>query len=309
MLRRRGEREEADADRSGAPTPAAAVGRAPPVSTAERARLDRPPRCARSGGLSPARDRSMGGCSGDHGVGRAAAGRPRVDGRAGGRADRAARRGDRDPLHAARPRRRAGRRGAHRAGPPARRLPAPPAAPARRPAAHRGRRIDRRRQVDRGQQPGPGPGQPGRGAAPDHPLARCWSAIPTTCTGSPTTGCCPSWPGPAARGADQQTLQLVSSAAMDPGWPSWTRRTSTRWSTRTAGWPASCSPRPTCGCSSPPPPATPTRCRGSCCRPPQSRGTALAVLLDRVPPGAEQEVGPHLQEMLRRTGSARLRCS
>jgi hypothetical protein len=31
----------------------------------------------------------------------------------------------------------------------------------------------------------------------------------------------------------------------------------------------------------------------------QARGTALAVLLDRVPPGAEQEVGPHLQEMLR----------
>jgi len=31
----------------------------------------------------------------------------------------------------------------------------------------------------------------------------------------------------------------------------------------------------------------------------QSRGTALAVLLNRVPPGAEREVGAHLQEMLR----------
>ena len=31
----------------------------------------------------------------------------------------------------------------------------------------------------------------------------------------------------------------------------------------------------------------------------ESRGTALAVLLDRVPPGAEHDVGSHLQEMLR----------
>ncbi len=40
----------------------------------------------------------------------------------------------------------------------------------------------------------------------------------------------------------------------------------------------------------------------------QSRGTALAVLLNRVPPGAEQEVGAHLQEMLRehRLGAAPL---
>ena len=33
----------------------------------------------------------------------------------------------------------------------------------------------------------------------------------------------------------------------------------------------------------------------------QARGTALAVLLNRVPPGAEQEVGAHLREMLRAT--------
>ena len=40
----------------------------------------------------------------------------------------------------------------------------------------------------------------------------------------------------------------------------------------------------------------------------EARGTALAVLLDRVPPGAEPEVGPHLQEMLRahRLGAAPL---
>jgi hypothetical protein len=39
-----------------------------------------------------------------------------------------------------------------------------------------------------------------------------------------------------------------------------------------------------------------------------ARGTALAVLLDRVPPGAEPEVGPHLREMLHahRLGAAPL---
>ena len=125
--------------------------------------------------------------------------------------------GRRDPLRAARARRRAGRRGAHRAGPPARRLPAPPAAPAGRAAAHRGRRIDRGGQVDRGQQPGPGAGQPGRGAASDHPLpgAGLPSLRPALVLRRP--GAARARPGPAAPAPTSRPLRLVSSAAMDPG--------------------------------------------------------------------------------------------
>ena len=55
---------------------------------------------------------------------------------------------------------------------PARRLRAPAAAPAGRPAARRGRWPDRCRQVDAGQQPGRQAGQRLRGAAADDPLGR-----------------------------------------------------------------------------------------------------------------------------------------
>ena len=48
--------------------------------------------------------------------------------------------------------------------------------------------------------------------------------------------------------------------------------TSTRSRRATATWPPSCSPPPTCGCSSPRPRGTPTRSRGSsCARPPSAR--------------------------------------
>ena len=55
-----------------------------------------------------------------------------------------------------------------------------------------------------------------------------------------------------------------------PGWPSSTPPTSTRSRSRTAPSPRSCSPRPTCGCSSPRPRGTPTRCRGTTCARPRS---------------------------------------
>ena len=63
-----------------------------------------------------------------------------------------------------------GRADRRRPGRAARRLPAAPAAPAGRAAAGGGRRLHRRGQVHAGQQPGPGAGQPGRGAAADHPV-------------------------------------------------------------------------------------------------------------------------------------------
>ena len=53
-------------------------------------------------------------------------------------------------------------------------------------------------------------------------------------------------------------------------WPSSTPPTSTRSRSRTARSPPSCWPRPTCGCSSPRPRGTPTRCRGTSCAGPPS---------------------------------------
>ena len=180
----------------------------------------------------------MGGCCGDHGVGRAVGGRPRLDGSAGGRADRTARRGHRDPLHAARPRRGAGRRGAQRAGPPARRLPAPPAAPAGRAAARGRRRVDRRRQVDPGEHPGPGRRSARPGCCGRPPARRCWSAIPTTVHWFSDDRVLPE----LAR-TSRRRLRPADAAAgparrrSTPGWRSWTRRTSTRSWPTTAGWP------------------------------------------------------------------------
>ena len=70
----------------------------------------------------------------------------------------------------------------------------------------------------------------------------------------------------------------------------------------TAPSPRSCSPPPTCGCSSPRPRATPTRCRGtSCARPPSGRA-AVAIVLDRTPPDAVETVAAHLARMLASRG-------
>ena len=57
---------------------------------------------------------------------------------------------------------------------------------------------------------------------------------------------------------------------MPPGWPCSTPPTSTRSRSRTARSPRSCSPPPTSGCSSPRPPGTPTRSRGTTCAGPPS---------------------------------------
>ena len=56
----------------------------------------------------------------------------------------------------------------------------------------------------------------------------------------------------------------------------------------TAPSPPSCSPPPTCGCSSPRPRATPTRCRGSYLSQAAERSTAVAIVLDRTPDEADR---------------------
>ena len=88
----------------------------------------------------------------------------------------------------------------------------------------------------------------------------------------------------------RRTLQLGRRSERDPGRAGAAGRARHRLGGRpaTASWPPSCWPRPTCGCSSRPPPATPTPCRGSCCARRATRGTALAVVLDRVPPEATE---------------------
>ena len=156
---------------------------------------------------------------------------------------------------------------------PARRLPAAPAGPAGRPAARGGRRLHRRRQVDPGQQPGPGPGQRRRRAPPDHPLAGA--------------GLQPGRHGLVPPGRAAARPDPHHRAERRPAHPATGRRPGAH---RRAGLPrrarhrlggrrqpgarrANCSPPPTSGCSSPPPPGTPTPCPGSCCAPPGPRGT------------------------------------
>ena len=100
------------------------------------------------------------------------------------------------------------------------------------------------------------------------PARRCWSARRPTGAGSPATACCPASPASPARAPTPgpATLRLVD-ARRPAARPRAARRARRRLGRRraTATWPASCSPPPTCGCSSPPPPATPTPCRGTCC--------------------------------------------
>ena len=155
---------------------------------------------------------------------------------------------------------------------------------------------DRRRQVDAGQLPGRRAGHPRRGAAADDPVAgarlppgrrrvvRDQRILPDLARAHRRR------PRAGARTRPRHQRRLATSARCRPASPCSTRPTSTRSSTPTASSPPSCSPPPTCGCSSPPPPATPTPCRGSCCAPPSTRGTAVAIVLDRVPPDAMAEV-------------------
>ena len=90
--------------------------------------------------------------------------------------------------------------------------------------------------------------------------------------------------------------------ACRPGWRSSTPPTSTRSRSRTAPSPPSCSPPPTCGCSSPRPRATPTRCRGTSCArppsaPPRSRSCSTAPRAEAV-----DTVSTHLARMLASRG-------
>ena len=131
---------------------------------------------------------------------------------------------------------------------------------------------------------------------------RCWSTTPTTPSGSAPTGCCTSWSGSTGPRPTRVRCSWCPSRACPPGWPSSTRPTSTRSRSRTAPSPPSCSPPPTCGCSSPPPPATPTRCRGNYLRQAADRSAAVAVVLDRTPPEAVDTVSSHLARMLASRG-------
>ena len=193
---------------------------------------------------------------------RSSACRPRGAGRAGRRAAPAVARG----RCRARPQAPPGD------GRPARRLRAAAAAPARRAAAGRGRRLDRRRQVDAGQLAwsADGSARPGvlrpttrSPVLVHHPGDAEWFEDERILPGlARTTGRLGRPDRPAAR---------AERGRSRPGWPSSTPPTSTRSWSATASSPPSCSPPPTCGCSSPPRPATPTRCRGtSCARPPSA---------------------------------------
>ena len=115
-------------------------------------------------------------------------------------------------------------------------------------------------------------GQPSRACCGRPPGRRCW------CTTPPTRGWFDDGPDPArARpgrtGAtgDPGALQLVADRARAPGAGD-PRRPRHRLGRAgaTGRWPPSCSRPPTCGSSSPPPRATPTRCRGTSSRRPPS---------------------------------------
>ena len=98
---------------------------------------------------------------------------------------------------------------------------------------------------------------------------------------------------------DPRTLQLVTAPGARPraGLP---RRARHRLGGRRqpGARRANCWPPPICGSSSPPPPGTPTRCPGSCCAPPGPAGAVIAMVLDRVPAEAADEIAAHLTEML-----------
>ena len=168
---------------------------------------------------------------------------------------------------------------------PARRLRPAAADLPGRPAARRGGRLHRRGQVDARQLlvgsgsapagvlrpddavggPRPPPGRRAMVRRPAHPARP--GARPPDRTPTDGPGC----------GAPRPTRMSAGLALLDaPDIDSVVDRQ-----------PRACDPasrRPTSGCSSRPRPGTPTPCRGSSCARPD-RGTAVAVVLDRVPGG------------------------
>ncbi len=194
---------------------------------------------------------------------------------------------------------------------PARRLRAAPAAADRGPAAHRRRRLDRRRQVDAGQLPGRAAGSPSPGVLRPttrspvlvhHPDDVAWfdrRADP---------------PGPArAPGRHRRPRRAAAGGrrhrARGPGRSS-TPPTSTRSRRATARWPPSCWRPRTSGSSSPRRRATPTRCRGTSCGPPPSAAPPSRSCWTAPPPQPSTRCRPTSARMLRRARAARTRrCS
>ena len=178
-----------------------------------------------------------------------------------------------------------------------------PAPDERRGAAAGGRRrLDRRRQVDAGQLAGRPPGHRARPAAAHDPVAgpgapprrRHWFGqdrlLPDLVRVEQPTD-------------DRDSLQLVAvrHGAARPGDPGRARRRLGRGG-QPAPRHASCSPPPTCGCSSPRRRATPTRSRGSTSSGPPSASTSVAIVLDRTPADAVRTVAAHLARMLASRG-------
>ena len=87
-----------------------------------------------------------------------------------------------------------------------------------------------------------------------------------------------------------------------PGWRSSTPPTSTRSRSTTGCSPPSCSPPPTCGCSSPRPPATPTRCRGSSSRRPPTAAPRSRSCSTAPPRPRSTRSASHLARMLTARG-------
>ena len=188
-------------------------------------------------------------------------------------------------------------------GRPARGLRHPAPDDPRRAAARRRRRLDRRRQVDAGQLAGRRAGDRARRAAARRPGRRCWCTTPTTRHWFGQDRLLPDLVRVDHTTDDPDALQLVAadSVPRGAGDPRRPRRRLGRGA-QPACWPPSCWPRPTCGCSSPRPRATPTRCRGTTCKQAAERSTAVAIVLDRTPARPSQTVSTHLARMLASRG-------
>ena len=202
----------------------------------------------------------------------------------------------------------AGRRGrgcppaAPRGGRPARRLRPAATAPAGCAAARRGGRADRGRQVDAGEQPGRPAGQRLRCAAPDDPVRGARPTTPATTSGSRSSGCFPASAGPPTSSTDPTALQLVPSEGIPAGLAvldapdidsvvTRNRELATQLLAAADMWLFV---------------TTAARYADAVpwefLREAVTRGTAVAVVLDRVAPEATEEVRGHLAAMLTENG-------
>ena len=139
-------------------------------------------------------------------------------------------------------------------------------------------------------------GSPSRACCARPRARRCSCTTPTTPTGSTRRGSCPSSSAPPAPRPTPARSSWWRPPRSRRAWRCWTPPTSTPSRSATAPWPPSCWRPPTCGCSSPPPRATPTRCRGtSSSRPPSaappSRSCSTAPRPRRSPRSATTSPG------------------